>query len=357
MKVALIYSDGLSKYDFGSGHPFRGDRFLNFIRLFRELKLHENPIFRVVKPKPANESDLLLVHDADYVAMIKRLSERGGVMLTPDTPILPGLYEAAKLVAGSSIMAADLAQKGDYKIAIAVGGGLHHAGSSSGGGFCLFNDVAISAAHLLKRHGLKRVLVLDTDAHAGNGTSEIFYNDPRVLFVSIHQDPLTLYPGVGFSDEIGAGDGEGYNVNIPLPPLASDRSYVHVFDEIIDPLVSEFKPEIIIRNGGSDPHFADELTRLGLTLEGFKMIGKRVSALADRLCGGKMVDCIGSGYNREVLPYAWMALILGVVKLDVKLKEPISPPKWLGNADVFKRTEEVVRKVKRVLHPYWDAFK
>ncbi|MFQ6086265.1 MAG: histone deacetylase family protein, partial [Candidatus Bathyarchaeia archaeon] len=264
MKIALIYHEKLREYDFGSGHPFRGDRFTDFMRLFKELKLHEDPTFDIVEPKPADDRDLLLVHDSGYISLLKRMNEKGG-MLTLDTPMHPGIFEAAKLLVGSSLTAADLVGKGTYVKGVAIGGGLHHAARDRGGGFCLLNDVAISVAHLLRKYSLKRVLILDTDAHAGDGTSEIFYGDPRVLFISMHQDPLTLYPGVGFVDEIGTGDGTGYNVNVPLPPMASDSSFKHVFSEIVDPLASEFKPEVVFRNGGSDPHFADGLTNLGLT--------------------------------------------------------------------------------------------
>lgn len=347
-----MFSQKLKEYDFGPDHPFRGDRFVNFMRLFKRLDLDKHPEINIVEPKPAGDDVLSLVHDEEYIALIKSLSRKGGV-LTPDTPVRPGMYDAARLIAGSSVMAADLVQRGRYGIGIAIGGGLHHAARYRGGGFCLFNDVAICAAYLLERHKLERVMVLDTDAHAGDGTSEVFYADKRVLFISVHQDPLTLYPGTGFANEIGEGDGKGYNVNVPLPPTASDKSYEYVFDELVTTLAEQFSPEIIVRNGGSDPHFADRLTNLCLTLRGFTMIGNRTRELADKLCEGKIVDCIGSGYNKRVLPYAWLASIAGLLRLDLKLEEPVSPPEWLGGTDVLDRTREVVRNVKEHLDPYW----
>jgi len=130
--------------------------------------------------------------------------------------------------------------------------------------------------YLMKKHGLERVLILDTDAHAGNGTSEYFYSNPKILFIDVHQDPMTLYPGTGFASDIGSGEGRGFTINVPLPVDAGYDSYQLVFEEIIEPLTEEFKPQIIIRNGGSDPHFDDGLTQLGLPVRGFRMIGERV---------------------------------------------------------------------------------
>jgi len=140
-------------------------------------------------------------------------------------------------------------------------------------GFCIYNDVAFTATYLLEKYNFEKILILDTDAHAGNGTAEYFRTDPRVLFVDIHQDPRTIYPGTGFASDIGADSGKGFSVNIPLPIYAGDESYKLVFDEIILPLTGEFKPQIIVRNGGSDPHFNDGLTHLGLTIAGFRMVG------------------------------------------------------------------------------------
>jgi acetoin utilization protein AcuC len=351
MKIAMMYSEEMSAYDFGIGHPFRGDRYGNFMRFFREMMLDEK--IDVVEPKYATNGDLMLVHDADYIEYIEK-SAKIGEPLYGDTPILPGMDKAAKLIAGSSMMAGELVADGDFDSTVGLGGGMHHASFSREAGFCIFNDVAICAKNLLLRKGLKRVLILDTDAHAGDGTSEIFYDDPSVLFISIHQDPHTLYPGRCFAYEIGADDGEGYNVNVPIPPRSSYRSYEYILDEIFVPLAMEFRPDIIIRNGGSDPHFADELTELGLTLEGFKMIGMYVREVADEVCDGKVVDLPGSGYNPIVLPCAWTSLICGMAGIDVELEEPVPVPGWLSDVKTRPRTEKVVDEVKVNLRSYWS---
>jgi acetoin utilization protein AcuC len=208
--------------------------------------------------------------------------------------------------------------------------------------------------YLLEKHKLERVLILDTDAHAGNGTSDYFYSEPRVLFIDIHQDPHTLYPGTGFASQIGEGAGEGRTVNIPLAPGSGDASYRLVFEEIIEPLAKEFQPQIIVRNGGSDPHFNDELTSLGLTTAGFRMIGERVRRIAT-ICGGREIDLIASGYNRDVLPRAWLALLSGVAGWEIPLAlERVPAP--LQTDSRLPDTRRLVNEIKGLLKPYWKCF-
>ena len=200
----------------------------------------------------------------------------------------------------------------------------------------------------------ERILVLDTDAHAGDGTCHIFYHEPRVLFIDLHQDPHTLYPGTGFAHEIGEGPGKGFTVNVPMPPGASDEAYEYALDKIFAPLAAEFRPQIIIRNGGSDPHFADELTDLGLTLEGFTMIGRKLREVAQQVCQGRRVDLVGSGYNQTILPLGWLALVAGSAGLDLVFKEPFRFPlrKESGLADTMQAVDEV----RRNLRGYWRSF-
>lgn len=238
-----------------------------------------------------------------------------------------------------------------------MGGGLHHAKREKGEGFCIYNDVVICAKKLLEK-GLKKILILDTDAHAGNGTSEAFYEENRILFIDIHQDPRTLYPGTGFIHEIGKGKGEGFTINIPLLPGAGDKAYKFIFEEVIFSTAKEFKPEIIIRNGGSDPHFADGLTNLGLTLNGFRLIGEKVRVLSDKLCQGKEIDLLASGYNQKVLASTWLSLVDGLLDLEVKLKDPTK--RFLGFLPKdfrLKETKKTVNELKNCLSKYWKCFR
>jgi acetoin utilization protein AcuC len=356
MTLAIAYSDQMKGYDFGPGHPFRSDRYTRFMDLLREKV--ESSKFEVVDPRHATDEELLLVHHRVYLEFLQ--TESKGVwlpdnrFLSLDTPLQPGMEKAARLIVGATLTAAEIVWKGRFAHAVGVGSGLHHAKRSYGAGFCIYNDVAVCLRNLTENHGLERILVIDTDAHAGDGTCQIFYQDPRVLFIDIHQDPRTLYPGTGFAHEIGECEGLGFTVNIPLPPGASDDAYEYVIDEIFAPLAEEFAPQIIIRNGGSDPHFADELTDLGLTLKGLRMVGAKVGEVAERVCNGKVVDLIGSGYNQAVLPFGWLALVSGLAKLDLEFVEPfffsLKTDYQLGE------TREIVKAVKDNLKPYWRCF-
>ncbi|UCG35449.1 MAG: hypothetical protein JSW17_01215, partial [Candidatus Omnitrophota bacterium] len=274
--------------------------------------------------------------------------------LNPITGRVPeGIEGAARLIVGLSVETAELVAAGKFSKAIGIGGGLHHAKPSFGEGFCFYNDIAVCVEVLKKKYNLKRILVLDTDAHAGNGTGEIFYEDPSVLFVDIHQDPRTVYPGTGFIQEIGKDKGEGFTVNIPLPPGTACDAYQYIFDEIVFPLTREFEPELIIRYGGSDPHYLDDLTVLGLTISGFKMLGSLVREVAQKVCEGKCIDFLTSGYNLEILPFAWTALISGFLNLEIDLSganEKAPPPRDYQ----LQETKEVVTQLKKILCKYWS---
>ena len=368
MTVAILYREDLKEYDFGPGHPFRGDRYQIFPRFLAD-RVPADDRYTFLKAEPATDDDLRLICDPDYIAFTKQYFRAAHTGQADDSDFYryhtldnhpvgrPGkLEEAARVIIGQAKRAADMVQAGEYRQVISLGGGMHHAKRGSGEGFCLYNDVAFAGVYLLERHRLQRVLILDTDAHAGNGTAEYFYSDPRVLFIDVHQDPHTLYPGVGFAHEIGEGEGKGFTVNIPLPEGAGDDSYRLAFEQVIEPLVAEFQPQVIIRNGGSDPHFNDELTGLGLTVAGFHMIGEKTRRLAE-VCGGREIDLIASGYNRQVLPYAWMALVAGLTGWDVPLEEPGKVPAPLRPDSRVGRTQQVIDELKGHLKPYWRCFR
>ena len=367
MTFALLYRPELREYNFGSGHPFEGNRFEVFPN-FLSQKLPPDDQYRVLSADPAGEEDLLLICHKDYIDFTTEFfrdahngkvnRERfyqyhSGDNLPPGRP--GKIEEAARLVVGQAKLAADLVQRNEYRKVVSIGGGLHHAKRAYGEGFCLYNDVAFTVLYLLQKHGLERVMILDTDAHAGNGTMDYFYDDPRVLFIDLHQDPATIYPGTGFADQVGSGKGKGFTVNVPLPPGSGDQSYRQAFESIVEPLAHEFHPEVIIRNGGSDPHFADGLTNLGLTLEGFRMIGEKTRVLADKLCSGKQIDLIASGYNEKVLPWGWLALVAGMGGIPVELIEPERPPAGLRNDISPDDTKKVIAAVRKNLKSYWKS--
>lgn len=365
MKTAILYHQDLERYDFGEGHPFTGERFSEFFNFFKSKHALSKDQFERIEPEPATDEILKLVHSKDYIEAIKAASEgtaRSNIFqyvssdnLNPMTGCIPcGVEKGARIIVGISLLAGELVAQGKFSKVIGVGGGMHHAKPNYGEGFCFYNDVAICVRSLKQKYNLRRILVLDTDAHAGNGTKEIFYQDPEVLFIDMHQDPRTIYPGTGFIFEIGSGKGEGFTVNLPLSPGAGNQAYQYLFEEVIFPLAYEFKPEFIIRYGGSDPHYLDELTNLGLTLEGFKMIGQQVNQISRKFTEGASIDLLLSGYNLAVLPFAWSALISGLLELDIDLSglEEISPPS--GDSRI-KETKEMVGQLRKQLKKYWRS--
>jgi acetoin utilization protein AcuC len=339
VKVGIVYSEQLKNYDFGLGHPFRGDRFRRFMSYF-DATLSKSDRFEVfMNEEAAGDEDLELWHTKDYIQAMQAASAGKSVSnlwkyisgdnMNPKTRKFPeGIEAAARVIVKNSMFACDLVEEGKCEKAVSIGGGLHHAKPNYGEGFCVYNDVVICAKHAIRTYGLERVLVLDTDAHAGNGTCQAFYSDPKVLFVDLHQK--YIYPNTGYEDEVGAGRGE-----------------------LIFPLVKEFNPQLVIRNGGSDPHPSDEITQLGLTLDGFRYIGKSVKKIAE-ICDGKEVDLICSGYKPEVLTRAWAALISGLAGVGIVLEEPF--PLRVGKNEMLGEVENVVERVKRNLKRYWRCF-
>lgn len=369
MTVALLYQDQLKEYDFGSGHPFHGNRYELFMQ-FLQNRFSPDDHYQVLPADPASTEELLRICEEDYIEFSREYfhaASQGWISYyenlsryhsVDNKPIgTPGEVEqAARLIVGQAKLACDLVQSGQYQKVVSVGGGMHHAKRRFGEGFCIYNDVAFAALYLIEKYNLERVMILDTDAHAGNGTAEYVRSDPRVLFVDIHQDPRTIYPGTGFVSDVGVDEAKGHTVNIPLPVYAGNASYLLAFNEIVLPLAREFQPQIIIRNGGSDPHFDDGLTCLGMTVAGFKVMGGKVREIAD-ICGGKQIDLIASGYNNRILPYAWLSLFSGITNFPITVEEPDPVPAHFEQDNVLLETEKVLEQVKEFHHEYWRCLR
>jgi acetoin utilization protein AcuC len=370
MTIGILFKDELKEYDFGEGHPFRGDRYIHF-PMFIKKTLPEDDNYIFIKSKPASDEDLSLICEEEYIDFTRNYyqnAHQGTISIDLEQMFYvyqsvdnrprrrPGrIEEAARIIVGQAKTAVDLVLSNKFRQVISIGGGMHHAKRRYGEGFCIYNDVAYVAEYLMKEYSFDRILILDTDAHAGNGTSEYFYSSPKVLFMDIHQDPKTLYPGTGFTNQIGEGNGVGYTVNIPMPLYAGYDSYSLVFEEIIMPLTEDFKPQLIIRNGGSDPHFSDQLTNLGLTVEGFRMIGEKVRNIANSVCDGKVVDLIASGYNKVILPYCWMALISGLAEFNISIEEPKTLSRRFKDDFSYEETQRIVQEIKNHLKDYWNC--
>lgn len=344
---AIVYHENLKKYDFGSGHPFRSVRFSRYMKLLKEKEILKDPDTDLIRQGRAEDEDLLLVHEQNYVEKVKNLAEKS-YRLTQDTPLSLDIVEGARYIVGAGLKAVDLVTEG-YYLVDSVGGGLHHAGPDYGGGFCVFNDVAVCAEAFLRIPGNERVLILDTDVHAGNGTMDIFYEDARVLFVDVHQDPLSIYPGRGFIEETGEGKGKGYTVNIPLPPYTGNQGMEMVLERVFKPLVQQFEPQIIIRNGGSDPHFSDNLGSLRLTYEGFHMIGKvvREAAVAVNI---PVVNMSCSGYNPDTVAEGMYSILSGLIDRELDIHEDEVPVDYDPQVE---NVEELISELGEKLSDHW----
>jgi acetoin utilization deacetylase AcuC-like enzyme len=278
----------------------------------------------VIPPRPAALDELTAVHQAEYVSRVEAYCRQGGGWWDADTFMSPGSYKAALYAAGGAITAVEAVVKGDVPCAYAlVRPPGHHATKNDAMGFCLFNNIAVAASYALRMFRMERVLIIDFDVHHGNGTQEAFAHNPYVLYISTHQYPL--FPGTGHLDEVGQGAGGGTAINIPLPAGCGDDEYRRVFDEIIVPASRRFKPEIIMVSAGYDGHWADDISNMLLTLEGYYYLTRVIQQLADELCGGRTVYCLEGGYNLRVLACAVSAtfsLWLG----EKGFEDPLGPP-------------------------------
>lgn len=295
--LKVVWSSEYLKYDFGPGHPFWAGRGIEFLRLIKDSKIE----YEIVEPPKASDEEVLLVHSPGYLEGVKRLY-CAGKNLSPDTPLRPGVLEAAYYSVGGSILACELALSGQKVVNLL--GGLHHAETAHGGGFCIFSDHSIAIRKLQKESKLKKAMIYDLDVHTGNGTQEIFYSDPTVFNISLHQDPRTLYPGTGFADQIGEGEGEGCNLNVPLSPGTSGREYLKALDSVL-PLYDEFKPDILLLILGVDTYKGDPLANFELETDDYFKIGQRFSKFK------KLVVLCAGGYSKET-PNLWLRFLEGL---------------------------------------------
>jgi len=352
-RLALIYDDEYLEHEQHPTHPERRERLSYTLDRLREEGVLEVEGVDLVEPEPADREDIELVHDPDHVELIRRMSEQGGGVIDADTAVTERTYEQALLAAGGSILAVELVVKGEYDVAFAmVRPPGHHAGRAKAAGFCYFNNAAIATEYAIQELDVERVAILDWDAHHGDGTQEIFYDRDDVLYVSIHQDGRTLYPGTGFPHEVGEGDGEGYTVNIPVPPGSGDETYRRAFREIIDPVVREYDPDLILISAGQDCHFTDPITNLAVTARGYEWMMRRAVELAEDVDALGPVAVLEGGYSVEDgLPYTNMAVICGLAGLPTDLKEPAGVPD--ENPEGPKRVKEVARQ----LSEYWESLR
>jgi len=338
---ALVYTEDYLKYDFGPSHPLRPVRVRLFYELLKLYSVIDGKRLAEFKVPPVktdgNEGESLkktieLAHDPEYVHRVKMMSDSGGIDpmnegyiygLGPgDNPVFSGMYEAAAVHVISTVISCDIALDGKAERTFSPGGGFHHAQRRKASGFCIFNDAAVAIKNLIEKRDIKRVMYLDIDAHHGDGVQWAFYDDPRVLTISIHQDPRTLFPGTGYLDETGEGKGVGYSVNLPVPPGTFDDAYLYGFREIVPPLAKAFKPEIIVAQLGADTHYTDPLTNIKLTTKSYIEIGREIDRLIRDLGSTKFVGISGGGYDVTATARAWVVLLGGIAGYETPNELP-----------------------------------
>ena len=300
--VILIYSDNFKKLDFGYGHPMRGDRYGKALEEFKKLNLLDN--LTVKKPEIISEEIIKLFHTPDYIKNVQEVSNTGKGSFGEEVPAFKGIYDIALLSVSASVTAANYIIDNDFKVGINICGGWHHAFENKGRGFCIFNDVAITANYLLKRKNIKRIMIIDYDAHHGDGTQRAFYNNSKVYTISFHQDPDTLYPfRSGYENEIGEGEGKGFNKNFRLPTLCEDREFISKFN-LVPELIKDFAPEILILQMGVDGSKECSISSMQLTKDAYDYASKVLMDLRKKH-KFKILSLGGGGFVHPMLGQNW----------------------------------------------------
>jgi acetoin utilization protein AcuC len=320
-KTAFIYSDEFSKFDYGLTHPFKIFRLKLTYELIKAYGLLSLPNTQYVNAKMAGDRDLLLFHDSEYIEILKAANV--GIEIPSayyyglgpgDNPVFEGLYDWSKLVIGATLQAASMVNDSEADIAFNISGGLHHALASRASGFCYINDIVITILSLLKKD--KRIAYIDIDAHHGDGVQEAFYTTDKVLTISIHETGNMLFPGTGFEDETGNGDGEGYSVNIPMPPFSDDELFLYAFNEVVPPIIKKFNPDIVVTQLGVDSFYSDPLTHLNYTNNGYCEVLKKIKEISP-----KWIALGGGGYDIANVAKAWT--LAWAIMNDVEISDDI----------------------------------
>lgn len=303
-RAAFIYDDWLSQHVLRDDHVMRPTRLRYTYQLLEGYGAFQQS--KLVTPRAATKAELLWFHTSDYVNAVEAISrgdknarpERYGFDEHGDNPPYAGMWEAALLSTGGSLVAAEMVAKGEVDVAFNVAGGLHHAATDHASGFCIFNDPVI-AIEYLRRQGL-RPCYIDIDCHHGDGVQDAYYDTDEVMTISMHESGRFLFPGTGEVEDLGAGKGRGYSVNVPLAPYTGDEAFTWAFRQVVPPLVKAFKPDVLVTQLGIDTHFDDPITHLQLTVEGHGAIVKELGALTS-----KWVALGGGGYDISAVARGW----------------------------------------------------
>lgn len=330
--VQFMWSDDLTRYNFGPQHPMSPLRLELTVRLARDLGLLGLEEVQVSPPEVASDELLELVHTSEYIAAVKEAGRSGESNLefglgTEDVPVFPEIHQAAARITAGSVQAAEAIWRGEIFHGVNIAGGMHHAMPDTAGGFCVYNDAAVAIARLLEL-GAKRIAYVDFDAHHGDGVEKAFWNDPRVMTISVHESPLSLFPGTGHPVDLGGPDAEGMAINVALPGGIRDGKWLRAIHSIVDPVLRVFEPEFIVSQHGVDGHWEDPLTHLALSVDGMREAMSSIHRLAHELSSSRWLALGGGGYEIvDVVPRAWSHLLGVAAHQPVGLGVPI-PDGW-----------------------------
>lgn len=320
---------------------------LNFLK----ARGYEEKLAFFAPAAPAEPETVALIHDPDYIKAVERLAASGGGMWDPDTVISPHSYQAALRAVSGAIKAMQVVLEGEVNNTFALlrppG---HHAEPRRAMGFCLFNNLALAVKIAQNEYNLERILVVDWDVHHGNGTQVVFYDDPCVLYFSVHQMPL--YPGTGHTHEVGTGKGRGYTVNVPLPPGCGDIAYLTALETILKPIALAYSPQAVFISAGQDAHFADPLANMNVTTPGFMKIAQLVKEIAAQTCGEKMIACLEGGYNLKTVPYPVAGIINIFAEIgDHELTDPSRPPR----DELSPVAQQAIENARQIQREFWPV--
>lgn len=349
-RTAIVYSPRYLAHKTGPSDPESPKRLRAIMKGIEQESLLKKANFSLIEPRSASTRELQLAHNPEYINLVKRISESGGGFLGDYTVASRESFEVARLAAGGAIKAVDKVMSGEFRNAFVLARPPgHHAGHGYALGFCIFNNVALSAAYLLQNHGLDRVLILDIDAHHGNGTQEIFYDTDEVLYISLHEDP-TEFPETGFTDETGREDGEGYTVNIPLPFGSGDPVYWKAVKTIAAPIARQYKPQFMLVSAGFDGYYRDTAAELSLSAYIYPVVFQAALDIANKSCEDRIAAILEGGYRLWFLRKIVPAAIAKIAGINMRIRDA----RPFLNLDAEREAEKTLERVKRVQSEFWE---
>jgi acetoin utilization deacetylase AcuC-like enzyme len=339
MNTGLVYHEDYRRHDTGY-HPENAERLIYIMKRLHEAGVPEK--VKRITPLQASREQIAYVHTDAYIGKVERICRSGGGLLDLDTPVCSDSFEIALLSAGGVLQAVDEIMDDtnslEHIFALTRPPG-HHATWNKGGGFCIFNNIAVAAEHCKRKYGAKRILIADWDVHHGNGTQEVFFNDPSVLYFSTHQYPY--YPGTGWIDEVGEGEGVGFTINVPLPAGTDDAGYMYALTNVLVPIAREFDPKLVLVSAGFDAHAADPLGGMNVSSLGYGLFTDVIKMIGSK---GGLVIALEGGYNLDALAESALSVFNSLLSDGKEIKE----------GEVSRSVRTRVEEIKEVQRRYWS---